>query len=52
MQLIVYGANSWGDMVGIAQNVTFILMIISIFVYLTLVKRLKKKKINCGHSAI
>lgn len=52
LQLIVYGANSWGDMVGIAQNVTFILMIISIFVYLTLVKRLKKKKINCGHSAI
>jgi hypothetical protein len=52
LQLIVNGKNSWGDMVGIAQNVTFILMIISIFVYLTFVKRLKKKKMNCGYSAI
>ncbi|MCI0768465.1 hypothetical protein [Bacillus sp. TL12] len=52
LQLFVNGTRSWGDMVGIAQNVTFILMILSIFVYLTLVKRLKKKKINCGHSAI
>ncbi|OFD51779.1 hypothetical protein BWGOE3_09240 [Bacillus mycoides] len=52
LQLFVNGTRSWGHMVGIAQNVTFILMILSIFVYLTLVKKLKKKKINCGHSVI
>ncbi|MCM3655528.1 hypothetical protein [Metabacillus litoralis] len=52
IQLFVNGTRSWSDIVGIAQNITFILMIISIFVYLTLVKRLNKKKMNYEHSGI
>ncbi|MDM5291815.1 hypothetical protein QUF81_00690 [Peribacillus simplex] len=38
-QLFVYGTSSWSDIVGIAQNVTFCLMIVSIFIYLVIVKR-------------
>lgn len=39
LQLFVYGTSSWSDIVGIAQNVTFCLMIVSIFIYLVIVKR-------------
>ncbi|WP_209300593.1 hypothetical protein [Lentibacillus salicampi] len=41
LQLFVNGAGSWGDIVGITQNITFCLMIVSIVVYLT-VSRGKK----------
>lgn len=42
-QLFLYGPSSWSNIVGIAQNVTFCLMIISIFVYLITVK-IKNRK--------
>jgi hypothetical protein len=44
-QLFVNGTSSWGDIVGIAQNITFILMIISIFVYLVIMKKMKEENI-------
>lgn len=39
LQLFVNGTSSWGDIVGIVQNVTYCLMIVSIFIYLVFVKR-------------
>jgi hypothetical protein len=45
-QLFLYGTSSWGDIVGIWQNVTFCLMIVSIVFYIMIVKR--KKKLNLG----
>ncbi|MDF1997879.1 hypothetical protein [Peribacillus frigoritolerans] len=39
LQLFVNGTSSWGDIVGIVQNVTYCLMIVSIFIYLVIVKR-------------
>ncbi|MGG3911244.1 hypothetical protein [Peribacillus simplex] len=44
LQLFVYGTSSWSDIVGIAQNVTFCLMIVSIFIYLVIVKRNDRSK--------
>lgn len=45
-QLFLYGTSSWGDIVGISQNVTFCLMIVSIVFYIMIVKR--KKELNWG----
>ncbi|MDQ6600822.1 hypothetical protein [Bacillus salipaludis] len=42
LQLVVNGIRSWGDFVGIAQNVTYCLMIISIVIYLGITKKMKK----------
>lgn len=39
LQLFVYGIRSWGDTVGIAQNITFCLMIVCIVVYLVVRRR-------------
>ncbi|MBP0726823.1 hypothetical protein J5Y03_16825 [Bacillus sp. RG28] len=38
LQLVVNGTGSWKDMIGISQNVTFCLMILSIITYLLNVK--------------
>lgn len=46
LQLFVNGTFSWGNVVGIAQNVTFCLMIVSIVFYIVIVKR--KKETNWG----
>ena len=46
LQLFVNGTFSWGNVVGIAQNVTFCLMIVSIVFYIVIVKR--KKEPNWG----
>ena len=45
-QMFLYGTSSWGDFVGISQNVTFCLMIVSIVFYIVIVKR--KKETNWG----
>jgi len=42
-QLFLYGTGSWSNIIGIAQNVTFCLMIISIVGYLITVK-IKNRK--------
>ncbi len=42
LQLLVNGTYSWGNVVGIAQNVTFCLMIVSIVLYIVIVKRKKE----------
>ena len=44
LQLFVNGTFSWGNVVGIAQNVTFCLMIVSIVFYIVIVKRKKEPK--------
>lgn len=41
LQLFVNGAGSWNDIIGVSQNVTFCLMIISIVVYLAIMKKNK-----------
>jgi hypothetical protein len=46
LQLFVNGTFSWGNVVGIAQNVTFCLMIVIIVFYIVIVKR--KKEPNWG----
>lgn len=43
LQLLVNGKSSWSDIVGIAQNVTYCLMIVSIFIYLGIVKNKTKR---------
>ena len=43
LQLFVYGTSSWSDIVGIAQNVTFCLMIVSIVIYLVIMKKVKEE---------
>ena len=45
-QMFLYGTSSWGNAVGIAQNLTFCLMIVSIVFYIVIVKR--KKEPNLG----
>ncbi|MGX9135051.1 hypothetical protein ACWV26_11880 [Rummeliibacillus sp. JY-2-4R] len=45
-QMFLYGTSSWGSIVGIAQNVTFCLTIVSIVFYIVYVKR--KKEPNLG----
>jgi hypothetical protein len=44
LQLFVNGTGSWDDIVGIAQNVTYCLMIFSIIIYLIIVRRMKELK--------
>ena len=44
LQLFVNGTRSWSDIVGIAQNVTYCLMIVSIVSYLVVVRKMKKFK--------
>ncbi|MDN4523920.1 hypothetical protein [Fictibacillus fluitans] len=39
LQLYLNGASSWSDVVGIAQNVTFCLMIVGIILYLGMVTK-------------
>ncbi|RPF55287.1 hypothetical protein [Aquisalibacillus elongatus] len=34
LQLNVNGASSWGNVIGIAQNVSFCIIVVSIFIYL------------------
>ncbi len=46
LQLFVNGTFSWGNIVGISQNVTFCLIIVSIVFYLVIMKR--KKEPNWG----
>lgn len=41
LQLFVNGPNSWGDIVGIAQNVTYCLMIVGI-IYLAIIRRMNR----------
>jgi hypothetical protein len=45
-QMFLYGTSSWGNIIGIALNVTFFLMIVSIVFYIVIVKR--KKEPNLG----
>ncbi|OIK13390.1 hypothetical protein BIV59_06225 [Bacillus sp. MUM 13] len=42
LQLFLNGKSSWSDIVGIAQNVTYCLIIISIVIYLGIVKKKRK----------
>ncbi|MDN4072915.1 hypothetical protein [Fictibacillus terranigra] len=42
LQLYLNGASSWNDVVGIAQNVTFCLMVVGIILYLWMVTKEKK----------
>ncbi|MDQ0199346.1 hypothetical protein [Neobacillus ginsengisoli] len=44
LQLFVNGASSWRDIVGISQNVTFCLMIVSIVIYLVVVRFKKTRR--------
>jgi hypothetical protein len=44
LQLFVNGTRSWQDVVGISQNVTFCLLIVSVLLYLVFVKRKKTEK--------
>lgn len=44
LQLFVNGARSWSNLIGIAQNVSFCLMITSIFIYLAIVWRKNRNK--------
>lgn len=46
IQLFVNGTSSWGDIVGIAQNVTYCLMILSIVIYLVIMKKKKEENIS------
>jgi hypothetical protein len=46
LQLFVNGTFSWGNIVGIAQSVTFCSMIVSIVFYIVIMKR--KKERNWG----
>lgn len=46
IQLFVNGTSSLGDIVGIAQNVTFCLMILSIVIYLVIMKKKKEENIS------
>lgn len=46
LQLVVNGAFSWGNIVGIAQNVTFCLMIVSIVFYIVIIKRRKERNMS------
>ena len=39
LQLFVNGIRSWSDIIGIAQNVTYCLMIVSIVIYLVIMKK-------------
>lgn len=39
LQLFVNGIRSWSDIIGIAQNVTYCLMIISIVIYLVIMRK-------------
>jgi hypothetical protein len=41
-QMFLYGRSSWGDIVGISQNVTFCIIIVSIVFYIVIVKRNKE----------
>lgn len=43
LQLFVNGMFSWGNIVGIAQSVTYCLMIVSIVVYIVIIKRRKER---------
>ena len=42
LQLFVNGARSWGDIIGIGENVTYCLLIVSIVIYL-IVRRNERK---------
>ncbi|WP_347553184.1 hypothetical protein ABFG93_21705 (plasmid) [Pseudalkalibacillus hwajinpoensis] len=44
LQLFVNGARSWDNPVGFAQNMSFCLMIISIFIYLVIVMKKNSNK--------
>lgn len=44
LQLFVNGVSSWRDIIGISQNVTFCLMIVSIVIYLVTVRFKKIRK--------
>ncbi|MFD0769019.1 hypothetical protein ACFQZ1_08940 [Bacillus sp. CGMCC 1.60114] len=44
LQLFVNGVNSWRGIVGISQNVTFCLMIVSIVIYLVVVRFKKTRR--------
>ncbi|MEH7548478.1 hypothetical protein, partial [Neobacillus vireti] len=39
LQLFVNGKSSWSDIVGIAQNITYYVMIVSIIIYIGIEKR-------------
>ncbi|PGK51681.1 hypothetical protein CN918_28210 [Priestia megaterium] len=42
-QLFLNGTRSWNDIIGISQNITFCLMILSILIYLLMIKAKKLK---------
>jgi len=42
LQLLENGTSSWGDIVGVGENVTYCLLIISIIIYLITLRRNKK----------
>lgn len=44
LQLFVNGASSWRGIVGISQNVTFCLMIVSIVIYLVVIRFKKTRR--------
>lgn len=44
LQLYINGSRSWTDSVGIAQNVTFCLMIAGIMIYLWMIRGANKKQ--------
>ncbi|WP_342043878.1 hypothetical protein [Bacillus sp. OTU2372] len=43
LQLFVNGKSSWSDIVGIAQNITYYVMIVSIIIYIGIEKRKMKE---------
>ena len=44
-QMFLYGTSSWGNIIGIALNVTFCLMSVCIVFYIVFVKRKKEPKV-------
>lgn len=43
LQLFLNGTRSWSDIVGIGENVTYCLMIVSIVIYIVIVRRNERK---------
>jgi len=46
LQLFLNGTRGWSDVLGMAQSVTYCLIIISVFIYFFRLKTLKNKKVK------
>jgi hypothetical protein len=46
LQLFLNGTRGWSDILGMAQSVTYCLIIISVFIYFFRLKTIKNKKVK------